>query len=252
MTPSAARAPDFSVFDEEYYSYTHFDSMTAITYACTKEGFVIGADSRSVDTRKNIVLSDTKTKVNFFEDGGGICLAYAWTGFTEGGSEENPTLFDLRRESERALRAASVLSRDSFNDFLHSLCSHILGSLVAVLNAGPDTKEVARAIFLGYYDGYPCLAVVYIRQKEKQWSVTPERISFPCGFHKCVLSGSKRVYQPFQNIAPQTELEALNYVFKYIQQCIDSEDEDCKDFGGKVHIARVTLDDGCEWIIQPS
>ncbi len=235
---------------------------TAIVSAYTPEGFVIGADGLRREGRTRNPVSETATKIFSIEDDDKI-LAHAWAGATNLFNLEGKSFFDVLRESAKVGKILASPHIDGFAEyvglFMDTVHQRLLSAntgdrLSGDLNLFPKGEEVARVLFVGYFNGIPYRAQSAIVHRDYVL-IGPRLSEFrqaPVDFN--VFSGSAVMLEKFKprlTDAPNTLSQAATLVRDYIQTCIDNQhDRECEDIGGHIHIAAVTPKH-FEWITAP-
>lgn len=229
--------------------------MTAIVSAFTSDGFVVGADGRSLGKDKEVVCDCSQKIFNFGRQH--VSVVYAWCGETHVVNELNEILYDLNTITREALSSAlQIADRDPFI-FIQQCCQGILDnilktSVVRKLTNSDSMPNDARARMLlnGYFDGVPFTAEIYIRDIDRI-RVRAENIRMPIPTPtRNLFSGCKEQNAKYANVLPTTTTEALKLVSDYIQACIDNSDPDCFIVGGHRHIAHLDSD-GFSWVEEP-
>jgi hypothetical protein len=176
-----------------------------------------------------------------------IRLAYAWTGSTEA-SDRNGLVYDFRAATEQSLPWAARLGGAGFHSFVSEF-RHRLSNTLPQCMINLPREELTRGIFVGYFQGQPFTVQIKVLYPATVLMVHPV-VQIPVGFYKIVFSGAESVYPPYADTNPQTSAEAIDFVQKYLQDCVNSSNPDCVGIGGHIHIAEVTPRE-IRWVIPP-
>jgi hypothetical protein len=225
----------------------HNDPMTAIVFAYTDDGFVIGADGRRMES--GVIVSEKIQKIFWFE-WEEIRIAYAWAGTTMALNREEKSMLDVLTASQESLLDAAQLEPDSFVSFFSFFCSFLYKRIPSRITNMPD-GELARGVIVGHYRGTPCKAEIELRYVNSYLNPNVElHTSIEC-CHRRIFSGAESVFlKSYTECKPQSRTEAIDFVRNYIQDCVDSSDADCIGIGGRVHIAELTPEN-ISWIDPP-
>ncbi len=235
-------------------------NMTAIVSTYVEgQGFAIGADGLRTDQKTGETVTENARKI-FFIEGDGVRLAYAWAGAGSlllGDGQE----FSFPAQSASAGNELATSKPGSMDEYVYQFAANMYKRLRAVclpdgrLSADPSVfprEEIARVLFVGYYDGRPWQAEVTFSQNNSvlQLPFMHELIESPPNLK--IFSGSAVVLQQFEPlVAPENLEEAVELVRKYIQACVaNTTDPYCASIGGHVHVARVTRE-ATEWVVPP-
>jgi hypothetical protein len=226
--------------------------MTAIVSAFTSDGFVIGADGRSLGKDKKVVCDCSQKIFNFKRQH--IDVVYAWCGETHVLNESNELLYDLNTITQKAL--SSVAQGNDFVLFLKGCRDGIFDNLVKspivrkITNSNSVSTEKARMLLNGYFHGEPFTAEIYIRDVDRI-RIDVDNILKPIPSPtRNLFSGCNEQNAKYANVSLVTAQEALKFVSDYIQDCIDNPEPDCFIVGGRRHIAHLDSD-GFSWVEEP-
>ena len=220
--------------------------MTAIVAVHTVDGFAMGADGRRFDSKTNALETDEAQKVFLF-DSETTRLAYAWAGVTQT-SNKDGLLYDLLAASQEILPVAAKSGRDNFAFFVSGFCAALSTKLPTyMINLPKD--ELARGIFVGFFQGKPFSVQLQILYPCTTLLVLSE-VHIPADYHKSVFSGAESIYPKYETLKPKSGADAIDFIHKYIQECVDSSNPDCAGIGGHIHIAEIKPDQS-RWIIEP-
>jgi hypothetical protein len=231
---------------ETWLPWPTISRVTAIAFVHTPDGFVVGAEGRQINSVTNTIQSDTAQKIFPFESET-IRVAYAWTGTTQVDALDQTCIYDLNESTERLLRAADLLGRTSWADFVARFCDGLRVVLPPCIEAAP--REIAKIALIGFFNRVPCKAIIKIRYP-RSLLVFDLQIQIPAQYQKQIFTGAERVYDPYKSQQPQNIVEAIRFVRDYILDCIESEEADCKGMGGHLHIATVTSE-AFSWVVPP-
>ena len=229
--------------------------MTAIVSAFTADGFVVGADGRTLGKDKKVVCDCSQKIFNF--ECRHVSVVYAWCGETHVVNDSNEILYDLNTITREALRAALQIADRDFFIFIQQCCQGILDNIIKtsvvrkVTNSDSVPNEArARMLLNGYFDGVPVMAEIYIRDTDRI-RVRAEKVCMPIPTPtRNLFSGCKEQNAKYANVLPTTTTGALEFVSVYLQACIDNPDPDCFIVGGHRHIAHLDFD-GFSWVEEP-
>lgn len=224
----------------------HNDPMTAIVAVHTPDGFIIGADGRRMD--REVITTEQAKKLFWFESET-IRLVYAWSGTTQTFAKNNEILHDVFAASETILPIAAFSGKDSFASFVDVFCKVLYKTLPARIT-NMSREELARVLFVGYFQGQPCSAKIELLYSNS--FLTPDvEIHIPAQFYRSIFSGAESVFlKSYANCEPQSSAEAIDFVRNYIQDCVDSPAPDCIGIGGHIHIAELTPE-RFSWVVSP-
>jgi len=240
---------------------------TAIVWTYIPEGFVIGADGLRREQRTGDVV-DWQARKIFSVENEGVLLAYAWAGAVHLLDTENWPAFSFLVASAEA--GAVLKVGHGFADYVQRFCGEIAKTLNRAKRSGKLAEYpvvtrtawglslMAECLFVGYFRGEPCMARVQFSHAN-QVLINPELVEAVVGARSVatdfrIFSGSEQIYAEIKPtlLEPQSLQDAANLVRGYIQKCSDNRDRlsDCKDIGGHIHIAAVTMQK-FEWIAAP-
>lgn len=224
---------------------------TAIVYAYTSEGIIIGADGRRVIAGK--VESDTVQKI-FFMEFGKSKLAYAWSGSVRNESGDG-AVFDFNYLTDFILKNTNMTRKRSFSElvdsFTHTLYILTLQSFGKIADSFPK-KEIARVLFLGYFDGTPCVAKVYV-EHDGVTILEPQVKYLPPPMGMQIFSGSNKACEIFKLSLREPWLRKVpELVREYIELCFIHRDslEGENPIGGHIHVGQLTTD-RFSWVYPP-
>lgn len=245
--------------------YLHFrgsgvesGGMTALVSLYTDEGFVFGADGRSLDPGGAVTRDDVQ-KI-FGCQSANIRALFGWSGFPILTTRKGD--FDFRLNT---LQVAGNVEDQEFSD-LFDYAKHIAEALYArlvlctkkrPLALSPDCKELARMAMVGYVDGKPqCVQMAF--------PVNKGVLDLPCRneahdppapiFHVSGCRSGEKVFESMvkaKKMQPcQTTAQGLSLVERYIQLCANEPTIGINTIGGHIHIAALTPIDS-KWLIAP-
>jgi hypothetical protein len=235
--------------------------MTAVVSMFLRDkGFVIGADGLRTDAKTGAIITDKARKI-FSIEGDRVRLAYAWVGSSSilyGDGVE----FSFIDESANIGSELATEKPVSIDEYVRKFALKMHKKLRAIclpdgrLCDHPETmprEEIAQVLIIGYYNGKPYQTGVRFSHKNLvlQSPYMDELIQSP--EEQLSGSGSETVLEQFKPIpASETLDEAVRWIRKYIQACIDSRNkyDDCAEIGGHIHIAIITPEK-FEWAIPP-
>ena len=228
--------------------------MTAIASVFTSEGFVIGADGRSLGKDQKIACDFSQKIFNFKKRH--INVVFAWCGETNVINEMNEMLYDLKTITFDALNLAVQTASRNFPLFVQLCCEGILDSIIKspIVKRVTDSDSApmesrARMLLNGYFDHEPFTAEFYIREADRIRVQAARILMPPPSPTRNFFSGCKEQNERFANVLPTTAEGALKLVSDYIQACIDNPD--CFIVGGRRHIAYLDSD-SFYWIDKPN
>jgi hypothetical protein len=229
--------------------------MTAIVSSFTADGFVIGADGRSLGKDRKVVCDHSRKIFEFKHQH--VNVAYAWCGETHVVNESSEMLYDLNSITLEALSSALQVADGEFFIFIQKCCEGILENIgkspvVRRLTSSDSVPNEAKARMLlnGYFDGVPFTAEFYVRETDRI-RVRAENVYLPIPTPtRNLFSGCKEQNAKYATTLPETAKEALGFVSDYIQACIDNSVPDCFIVGGHRHIARLDSH-GFSWVEEP-
>ena len=123
-------------------------------------------------------------------------------------------------------------------------------------DVGIGDHSDAEVLFVGYLNAIPLWASLTFGHGDTNFLPPILEVSDPEPRGLKVFSGSKTVFENMQRdglIDKAVYLrEAINLVRLYAHTCIKNNRTipDCKNLGGRIHIARVTRR-GCSWVEPP-
>jgi hypothetical protein len=229
--------------------------MTAIVSAFTPDGFVIGADGRSLGKNRKVICDCSQKIFNFNHQHANV--VYAWCGETHVMNESNEILYDLNTITSKALRSALQIADRDWFIFLQQCCEGILDNIVKTSvvrkltnSASMPNEARARMLLNGYFDDVPFTAEIHIRDTDRI-RVRAENVYMPIPTPmRNLFSGCREQNAKYANALPTTASEALKLVSDYIQGCIDNPNPDCFIVGGHRHMAHLDSD-GFSWVEEP-
>jgi len=230
--------------------------MTLIATVWSPEGFAIAADGLEVLENPNGKRKEDVQKIFYTPFINETGFAWAWFG-SVGFVCDSGNSFDFKQITECAV---AELPDDAYLDDADSFFNRIARSIYIAL---PESTNLSRlpktddeVIFVGYLAGKPLWAeIAFPHTDEKFLPPTVKKLEYsPRDFN--VFSGSTTIRDQMQGSGtlrqPIDILEAINSVSMYTKTCVESNRsvEDCRNFGGTVHIATVTKG-GFAWIEKP-
>jgi len=239
------------------YGHNEFEMPTAIISTYTPNGFVIGADGLRKGSDGTV---DTETAQKVFSvEGNDFRLAYAWAGTTRFISESGEE-FDFIKASSEILAVGRLFSARGFVNFVDTFNK----TLYQMLIRSPFAKkkrycgvlskdEIARLVLLGYFDNQPCTTEIFVRHKNLVvLEPTAEKIEIPVQPNLNIFSGPLDEAETFPQIpAPESNEQAANLIREYIKRWVDSQEANCANIGGHIHIGAITPNKFA-WIDPPS
>jgi hypothetical protein len=263
---------------------TEFIQMpSAILPFYTSEGFLIAADGRRrVNQEKR---GDDTTKIFEIKEPG-KSLAYAFGGtvaFTDKENEDS-VMFDFRDEILKIIKSQRMANHKNLKSYAGKIAARLHEGLRTVLTNErmerlkdegkfEEPALVACLILAGYYEKEPSWITIRFPHI-KQTLLEPELklMALEKGYRPPVVYGSqivaRRIFEtddptfakyrvPRVNDAENVTLgEVAESAKKYILACADPEvmkldAEVCAAIGGHIHIAKVTPQNGFDWVIPP-
>jgi hypothetical protein len=230
--------------------------MTAIVSVYTPDGFIVGADGLRMNS-SGTVVSETAQKLFPFQSKD-TQLLYSWCGTTQFYDRDGACIFDFISQSEPLLTAAILYAHADFAAFLQFVKAglYVLLRQSRLIKRGDSfqinlNSELARMLITGYFKGEPCMADIGI-DLENGVLVPPviRRVNLPLHGLRDVFSGSKKAFEPFEDIYPINREEAISFVCDYIQACINGPDPG-QAYGGRIHVAELTPV-GFAWVKCPA
>jgi hypothetical protein len=228
--------------------------MTAIAWAYISRGFVIGADGRRMDESSGLVASDSVQKV-FSVRIPRLRLVYAWSGTTVLKRRDGLEL-DFTFVTDEILQSVDMAQTSTFWEFVQQFSDCLYAVLLPTIGNVVykfDKDEIARLLFLGYFDDKPFTSEIFVRHEGPK--LLRPIVEFPFlstrfdGF-----SGAKKACEIFGNqVLPDSLLDAAKLVRKYIELCFIHRDpplEGENPIGGHIHIGKFPPE-GFSWISQP-
>jgi hypothetical protein len=226
------------------------------------------------------VLSDTVTKIfSIAEPGRSLAYAFGGTVALTDKDDHNIILFDFRDEATRALKSLSKTWYDHLSTYATKLAKRLQNRLEKArenekLEPLKKNDPLVAALFLaGYYAKTPSAVVVQFRHEEQLLLPPSVRVvKLEKGYAPLVTYASAVISQqlfltenpafsPYRSPrinAPDavTLSEVADAGTRYILACADPEAmkidaEHCAGIGGHVHMAKVTAQNGFQWVIPP-
>ncbi len=228
--------------------------MTAIISAFTKNGFIIGADGRTLGKDDKIVCESTQK--NFHFKYRRINVAYMWCGTVRHMDEAGAISLDLDAITRETLDLAARTSKLNFANFIQECCEGIYDGIcrspgVKKLNnsTGEDDSR-ARMLVNGFFGGVAFSAEFYLRDKDRiRVDASEIHIPLPSPTRN-LFSGCGEQNKKYFAVVPSTVEDSIRLVTDFIQACIDNSEPDCFKVGGHRHIAYLSPDD-FSWIDEP-
>jgi hypothetical protein len=230
--------------------------MTAIVTVQTPEGYILAADGRQ---RQGAITNDETVKI-FHSSTHNSEVAWACYGLV---SYPAPALnggcLDAVESLRNVTKDKNLVAHDfsSLEEYAMKLGEFLHFALVKFSPVACYPEEYfPGVVFVGYVNGKPERAKVEIRHSGSRW-VTPSLANFPA--HPCGLAighGPEMVLHGMDNsemlYTPQSVGEGVKLAESYIEICIANNQrcDECKDIGGRIHIAAVTPS-GYEWKVEP-
>ena len=152
-----------------------------------------------------------------------------WCGTTQFYDRDGACIFDFISQSEPLLTAAILYAHADFAAFLQFVKAglYVLLRQSRLIKRGDSfqinlNSELARMLTTGYFKGEPCMADIGI-DLENGVLVPPviRRVNLPLHGLRDVFSGSKKAFEPFEDIYPINREEAISFVCDYIQACVN-------------------------------
>lgn len=252
---------------------------SAILLFYTSEGFLIAADGRA--RINGIVDSDSTTKI-FSISEPNRSLAYAFGGSVALTDKDDPgiILFDFRAEALKIIESLRSVAYDNLSSYANDCSAELFKRLVSAQKNERMEKfseknpSIVYVFFAGYVAGQPSYVTVqFLREGQIALPPVVDQMPLTKGYKPLVpLYGSGVVAQHIfemddpefanyrvgkVNVADSVRLsEVADVASKYFSACADPEAmkidaEICQAIGGDIHIAKVTPENGFEWVIPP-
>jgi hypothetical protein len=228
--------------------------MTAIAWAYISKGFVIGADGRRTDESSGLVVSDSVQKV-FSVRIPKLRLVYAWSGTTVL-KRRDGLEFDLKFVTDEILQSIDMARTSAFSEFVQKFSDCLYAVLLSTIGnivCKFKKDEIARLLFLGYFDDKPFTSEIFVTHEGSKL-LKPIIECPPLSTRFDGFTGSKKACEIFEDqILPDSLLDASKLVRKYIELCFihrDSPLEGENPIGGHIHIGQFPPE-GFSWISQP-
>ena len=260
------------------------EMSTAIVRIHTPEGFVIAADGREMILKDCVLARKTDEAQKIFpiarKD---LTCAYSFAGnCVFGQSDDDPTkaAFDFDLEAQHAIGLLSIYTPSTLYDYAKRLCLEMNMRLSQEIGKLPSDRAdaehpaekdtVARMLFDGYCNGIP--QRVNVRFWLSNGSLEEPEISpgdiltsepYVYGsseIHHLLFNTQDERFSSYRRPALRaqdiTMAEAVQIANSYIGACSDPialeiDAKTCRAIGGHIHIAKVTKEQGFEWIIPP-
>lgn len=250
---------------------------SAILLFYTSEGILVAADGRA---RINGTVDNDKTTKIFQISEPKRSLAYAFGGSVALTDRDDPKaiLFDFRDEAVKAIKSLRKTWYDDLGAYATKLSKRLQNKLERAREnerIEPLKKDsLVAALFLaGYYAKNPSAVIVQFRHEE-QLLLPPSirEVGLDKGHSPLVTYGSEVVRQqlfltensefspyrvPRINAPDAVTLsEVADVARNYILACADPaamkiDAEHCAGIGGHIHMAKVTPQNGFEWVTPP-
>jgi hypothetical protein len=249
---------------------------TAIARNYTKDGFVIAADGRMLDTADMRVATDKMQKI--FPLGYDRTLAYTCCGIARIGSttEEKEIAFDFITAFSACAQAMSSRPYRSLQDYLGRCARKMLSDLrIAIGNRTELPGEqlphergatIAEIVVDGYFKGFPSRAGIrFFHENHKLAS--PEVLSYMVYEDTQYLYGVPGIEVQIRLDGPLSRYlklvdtvrgsvrltDAVIAAIAYVEACASPEakllNKRASDaIGGHTHVATITLDGGFQWV----
>jgi hypothetical protein len=232
---------------EFFVTEVHNSPVTAIVAVHTPDGFVIGADGRRMDGP--VVITEQAQKLFSF-DAGAFRLVYGWAGTTQMSDNAGRVLYDLISATQEILPAVALQESDNFLSFVDIFCKKLSKKIPARIT-NMLKEDIARILFVGYCQDEPCMARIELLYPDSY--LTPKiGICMPERYGRNIFSGSENIFSKgYKQYEPQSSAEAIDFVWRYIQDCANSSAPDCSGIGGHIHIAELTVKK-FSWIEPPN
>ncbi len=225
---------------------------TAIVCAYIPAGFVIGADGRRIDPDSGSIVTETAQKI-FSVKLGKLRLIYAWSGSIVNFKMDG-TVFDFKVATDLILTAIDLSQTRTFSEFVTQFANALYILILSSIGVrGFKKEEIARVLFVSYFNGQPHMAKIYIKhdgqkilRPEVEYSLESVRIH--------VFTGSEKAYQVFgRQLEPTLLQDASKMVRDYIKLCFIHRDlplDGENPIGGHIHIGQLTTD-RFSWVYPP-
>jgi hypothetical protein len=229
--------------------------MTLIATVWSPEGFAIAADGFEVLDGVGATTKDVQKifGTSFVNDTG---FAWAWVG-NVGVDLTSGFSYNLKEITQRVMdelpEDAHLDDPESYFDRIASRIFYELPSDVILSGLADGDDEI---IFVGYLAGKPLWREIVLQRRGSmflQWVVIEPAVSLRDFY---AFAGSATIDNQIRNAGslqqPLDILEAANSVRTYAEMCVGNREKvnDCRNFGGTVHIATVTPA-GFSWINPP-
>jgi hypothetical protein len=245
--------------NRRYSSAVQSPNMTAIVSSYSPEGFAVGADGLRRDRNTGVEVTDKARKI-FAIGHDEFIGVHAWSGSISLFYGDGRQPFNFLDHAQAIAQDMSSIAVNSASDYALKFSQDLYNRLAAYDSGASSkadafhTKEVVRALFVGYAKGVPSTVTVSLRHENGAF-LEPVLIQV-CEepYDLSLFSGSVKVWEelPPTIEIPKDIKEATNKVRNYIQACIDKRNHypDCADIGGHIHIASVTPYK-FEWVDPP-
>jgi hypothetical protein len=228
--------------------------MTAIAWQYIPGGFTIGADGRRRNDEGGIETESAQKVYGVRLPS--LRLAFAWSGTTSA-QRTDGVWFTLKDLTDFVLLSLDVSAVASFSEFMTAFRDSLYVLLLAYIGKAVrsfETREIARAVFLAYFNGSPYVGEVTLNHDGSVVSVPQIWHSAP-DFRFYVFSGSKFVYAKLKDklsVEPKSLSEASALIRWYIEESgkYPDIDPDCANIGGHIHIGSLTPS-GFTWTDPP-
>lgn len=249
---------------------------TAIARNYTKDGFVIAADGRMLNTADMRVATDEMQKI--FPFGEARTLAYTCCGIARLGSttEEKEIAFDFITAFSACVQAISTRPYKSLQDYLGRCARKMFSNLRMVIGDRTELPggqlphergaTIAEIVVDGYFKGFPSRAGIRFFHEDHKLA-TPEVLSYtvyedtqflygvPGVESQLRLDGPlSRYLQLVDTVSDSVRLtDAVIAAIGYVEACASPEakllNKRASDaIGGRTHAAIITLDGGFQWV----
>jgi hypothetical protein len=245
--------------------------MTAISLCCTKFGFAIAADSQSstYDAATDTYTPNDRPCTKIFRvSAPGRNLAYAMMSnfaISEDGS------FHLPKEIGK--HSATITKYSNLRDYIHAVGYKVTKAYRKAWKSGrfdpwkddPEHTLIARIIFAGCVLQKPSWMQVEIHHQDGQAEMLPPQNIAPLTDGRYVLAAPEKIVDPVINgpdfaqfRQPSGEGMSLQQsgelAANLIKACMTPEaikiEPQCRNLGGRPHVATVTADE-FQWLVEP-
>lgn len=237
---------------------------TALSIVQNEDGFAVASDSFHYDMDAGTALPGYVQKVFPFNMAN-LSLAYCLCGIITFNAMDKygkqPLVFNLSIEVPRVL--ATMATMATFRQFADAFGKRICTKLRKATKLIPQRKPTeTHVLLLGYYNGAPGLAVVEIRSANS-FEYDVDVANVPHSTVSGCFPGALRdrlyddpIFEPFRaKDCPHSGIQrAIEIARQAVLACYDpavrTKYPEAKVVGGPIHVAKITLAGGFEWVEQ--